>query len=136
MRSPRLLSACLVPIALVACSGGKSGPTESTQRTTPTVVASAQIRFTPSTITVPVGGTVTWRFEATPHNVTFRPAAGAPSDIGGANANTSVPRSFRVAGTFVYDCTLHPGIMTGSITVGQGSNQPPGEPPPPYPGYP
>jgi plastocyanin len=132
MRVPRRLSACLVPIAFVACSGGEGGPTESTQRTGPTVVASAAARFTPSTLTVPVNGTVTWRFEATPHNVTFRQAVGAPSNIGGENANTSVPRSFRTAGTFVYDCTLHPG-MTGSVTVGQGSNQPPGEPPPGYP---
>jgi len=135
MRAPRLLSAWLVPIALAACSGGKAGPTESTQRTGATVVASAQARFTPSVITVPVGGTVTWRFEATAHNVTFRQAVGAPSNIDGANANTSIPRSFSVAGTFVYDCTLHPG-MSGSITVGQGSNQPPGNPPPGYPDYP
>jgi plastocyanin len=132
MRMPGLLSVWLVSVTLVACSGGKGGPTESTQRTGPTVVASAEARFTPSAITVPAGGSVTWRFEATPHNVTFRQAVGAPADIGGANANTSVSRSFRTGGTFLYDCTLHPG-MSGAITVGQGSNPPPGEPPPGYP---
>ena len=134
MRIRGVLSACLVAIttvALGACSSGDSGPTGSTQRGTPTVVATAQARFNPSAITVPVGGTVTWRFESMPHNVTFRQASGVPSNIG-TNSNASVSRSFALGGTFVYDCTLHPG-MSGSVTVGQGSNPPPGEPGGGYP---
>src|SRR3712207_4628044 len=137
MRVPGLLSACLVATTLVACSGDPAAPAGSRQGGTPTVLATVEARFTPSAITVPVGGTVTWQFQATPYNVSFRQASGAPSDITGANANTSLARSFPVAGAFVYDCTLHRG-MTGTVPVGQSSNQPPppGEPPPGYPDYP
>jgi plastocyanin len=121
MRTLGLLGGCLATV--VACSSDKA--TGSEQESGATVVASADARFSPSAVTVPLGGTVTWRFEATPHNVMFRVASGAPGDIPGSNANTSVARTFGVAGSYGYDCTLHPG-MSGTVTVARETNPPPG----------
>ena len=117
-------------LAIAACSSDKATGTQTGgQQSTPTVLALASIRFSPPSITVPVNSSVTWQFEGTAHNVTFRVATGAPDDIPGANANTSVSRTFNTPGVFAYDCTLHPG-MSGSITVGQAPTQPPPQPPP------
>lgn len=80
------------------------------------VTATNGLTFQPGTARVATGGEVTWEFEATGHNVTFDAVAGAPADIGGSNANTSISRSFATAGTFPYECTIHPG-MSGSVQV-------------------
>jgi plastocyanin len=71
--------------------------------------------FTPATVEVRPGGTVTWTFGALAHNVTFRSATGAPANIP-TSANTSVARTFATAGSFPYDCTIHAG-MSGTVTV-------------------
>jgi len=71
--------------------------------------------FTPFQVTVPVGGTVRWEFPQKPHNVIFDRKTGAPTDIQ-STANSAVSRTFALAGTFPYDCTLHPG-MAGEVVV-------------------
>lgn len=71
--------------------------------------------FIPFQVTVPVGGTVRWEFPQKPHNVIFDRKPGAPSDIQ-STANAAVSRTFTLAGTFPYDCTLHPG-MSGEVVV-------------------
>jgi plastocyanin len=71
--------------------------------------------FTPFQVTIPVGGAVRFEFPARPHNVIFDRKTGAPQDIQ-STANASVSRTFGVAGTFPYDCTLHPG-MSGEVIV-------------------
>jgi plastocyanin len=70
-------------------------------------------QFTPSAIQVAPGTTVTWTWAqaASQHNVTFQDGA---SQILGGGATYS--RTFQTAGTFTYQCTLHPG-MTGTVTV-------------------
>ena len=80
---------------------------------TATVDATLSNTFTPATVVVTVGGTVTWNF-ATLHNVTFD-GAGAPANV--PNTGTgSVSRTFPAAGTYAYQCTLHPG-MSGNVRV-------------------
>ena len=71
--------------------------------------------FTPSSVAVSVGGTVTWTFGALEHNVDFQGATGAPADIPNTS-NASVTRTFNTAGNFAYVCTLHSG-MSGSVLV-------------------
>ena len=70
--------------------------------------------FSPASVDVAVGATVTWNFQAT-HNVTFAFAPGVPSDISDTPSG-SAARTFTQAGTFNYQCTLHPG-MTGTVIV-------------------
>jgi plastocyanin len=61
-------------------------------------------------------GTVRFVFPPDPHNVIFRhDTPGPPADID-ILSNTNVSRTFNTAGTFTYDCTVHPG-MTGLIVV-------------------
>jgi len=58
---------------------------------------------------------VTFTFQATTHNVNFANVAGAPAGIA-ATASSGVQRLFATAGTFGYDCSLHPG-MNGTVIV-------------------
>lgn len=76
---------------------------------------SATFAWDPRTVLLQRGGTVTWSNESgTAHTVTFDPATGAPANIATLTGSTS--RTFGTAGTFAYECTLHPG-MQGTITV-------------------
>jgi plastocyanin len=80
-----------------------------------TVTAQTANAFTPATIDIARTGTVSFVFESTIHNVQFDTNAGAPSDIPN-RSNTTVDRTFNTAGTFGYDCGLHPG-MSGTVVV-------------------
>ena len=80
-----------------------------------TVSAGAANDFSPPTVAIARGGTVTWTFGAVIHNVEFGNTPGAPAGIGNSS-NTSVARSFATAGTFSYTCTLHAN-MNGTVIV-------------------
>jgi plastocyanin len=99
-------------------STGSTGGTGSTGSTTPAtnqIIASNAIAFNPTTLTVAKGTDVTFTFQDITHNVTFDGTSGAPSNIGNT-ANGSVVRTFATAGTFGYQCTIHPG-MRGTVIV-------------------
>jgi plastocyanin len=112
----------LTCFAASACGGGGYGstPMSPTPPNPPPaadqVNATASLAFDPSTLTTQVGHAVTFAFGSVGHNVFFDAAAGAPSDISGVNANTSVARTFNTAGTFTYTCHIHPG-MHGTVVV-------------------
>jgi plastocyanin len=74
------------------------------------------LSFSPTTLTVNAGETVTFAFQSVAHNVFFDPAAGAPANIDGANANTSATRVFATPGRYHYTCHIHPQ-MEGSVVV-------------------
>jgi Plastocyanin len=68
-------------------------------------------------VTIAVGGTVTVDFGSVAHNVFFDNApAGAPANITAATSNASMALTFNQAGTFVYNCHIHPG-MHGTVVV-------------------
>jgi len=93
--------------AAIAVTGPTSGPLAAAVGTTTNT-------FTVPSVTVAVGGTVTWTIGAIPHNVIFS-SSGAPQSIG-TTSSTSASRTFATAGTFPYECTLHAG-MTGTVNV-------------------
>ena len=103
---------------VAACGGGMAtSPTPPSASATATVQATPSIQFTPRTVNLTVGGTVTFAFGAVDHNLYFDNApAGAPANITAPTSNTSVARTFTTPGRFDYNCHLHPG-MTGTVVV-------------------
>ncbi len=83
------------------------------------VAATSSIKFSPNTVTIQRGGTVTFDFGSVAHNVFFDGApAGAPANIAGENANSSKTLTFGTEGTFVYNCHIHPGMQGTVVVVG------------------
>jgi plastocyanin len=118
MSYKRFLIAVLFSAA-AACSGSGYGTGPGTNPPPPpprTVAATNGLVFTPSTLHVNAGDQVTFSFGSVAHNVFFGVANGAPSNIDGINANSSVQRTFPTAGTYTYTCHLHPG-MSGTVVV-------------------
>lgn len=78
------------------------------------VVTIKNFDFQPMAVTVPVGGSVTWKnLDGEPHTVTgldgaFRSAA--------LDENESFSFKFAKPGVYKYVCTIHPK-MTGTVTV-------------------
>jgi plastocyanin len=69
--------------------------------------------FLPSNLTVPAGTTVRWvNNSSVTHNVVS--ATGLFNEL--LNVGESYSYTFSDAGTYNYECTIHPG-MTGTITV-------------------
>jgi plastocyanin len=116
MRPHRRLLLAPLSVFLASCFSEAPPAPPPVAPQTATVQGSATANvFSPATVTVARGGTVTWTFGARPHNVSFLATTGAPSNIP-TTTNNQVSREFTAAGTFAYACTLHPG-MFGTVTV-------------------
>lgn len=79
------------------------------------IVSMPGFTFVPAEVTIKVGQTVAFDFPAEPHNVIFIKKPGAPEDIQ-ETTRQIVTRRFNVAGSFPYECTIHPG-MDGTVEV-------------------
>jgi plastocyanin len=108
-------------VTLSATSGAISGSKAITvaapsgTATTAYVLASTGTAFFPTNITIAQGGTVTFVFGATTHNVFYSNVTGRPANIGDST-NQDVTSTFTTKGTFPISCGLHVG-MVGTITV-------------------
>jgi plastocyanin len=71
--------------------------------------------FSPATVTIARGGTVSWEISGATHNVTFQGAAPAGGNVPDTRSGT-VSRTFSTAGSYPYSCTRHSG-MNGSVVV-------------------
>ena len=127
MRARLVLSlfACLIGITAAGCGGnpGSPSPTSSSTGGSGTAVTiplssdrvygAGDPMFSPASLTVAAGTTVTWQNKdtiahtSTSNNGVFNGSL-AP---GGSYSYT-----FGAKGTYQYHCTIHPG-MTGSVTV-------------------
>jgi plastocyanin len=104
-------------LAGLACSSGEDissmgpGPTGD--------VTVGNNVFTPATLNVDVGRTVTWVWSpgGVNHNVTFDD--GSPGSATQSSGNFQ--RTFATAGSFAYHCTIHgAAVMHGVVNVGGG----------------
>ena len=74
----------------------------------------ANFAFSPATVTVSVGDTVTWtNHDNAPHNATADDGSFSTPNI---NDGQSTSHRFTQQGTFSYICTIHPN-MHGTILV-------------------
>jgi plastocyanin len=117
VRTARLLVATvlLAAVVLVGCSSsGSSGPPTTLG---PDDVEVANFAFTPSSLTVKAGTTVTWHFNqpSAPHNVVS--LANPPVFNSGTPKGTGTfSFTFTSPGTYPYVCQVHPN-MHGTIVV-------------------
>jgi trimeric autotransporter adhesin len=86
-------------------------------------VTTPNLTFAPRSVTIPVGGTVTWQFSGSTHNVTFQGSSPTGGSIGDQNPGSSANRTFGAAGTYDYVCSRHNG-MSGTVVVQGGGGTP------------
>jgi plastocyanin len=107
---------------LTGCSGSSTpaSPTPTPTGTTAnaSIVSGAfnltTTSFSPNPLNVAVGTTVTWmNNDVTTHNAT---ADNGLFATGSMPAGASASVKFSTAGSFVYHCTIHPG-MVGTVNV-------------------
>ena len=110
----RLATAVLAATLLIAgCSSGDAPSAEPVA--TNQVELPKSYRFEPASIVVDAGSTVTWTNQDDfPHNVHLLDGSDRTIDLPLGEQGTL---TFDEAGTFDYECSLHPQQMTGSVTV-------------------
>ena len=121
-RSTSLLTvATALILALAACSGGGGDATQTAAEgdggDSGETVSLAGGQFSPSTLTIPVGTTVTFT-DGAGHTVT-NGTDGTPVDAPIVDEEWSgdpIVVSFDEAGTFDFTCRIHPG-MSLTVTV-------------------
>jgi plastocyanin len=106
-----------VALALLNTMRGKEPETRESApaKATKTEVVIGNYSFSPKTLTVPVGATVTWtNHDKVPHLVTSTNDQFKKSPL--LKAGQSFSNTFATGGTYSYFCSIHPQ-MTGKIIV-------------------
>jgi plastocyanin len=117
--SALLLALTVSALAFAACSssGSGAGGAGSSSVATSTVDLPPSYKFVPADITVKAGTTVTWtNHDNFSHSVQFRDG-GLPTEPQLMKPGESTTFTFQAAGTFHYQCSLHPQQMQGTVTV-------------------
>lgn len=120
----KVLFRFMLPVILVAVFLGCSSSSNSSPTAPPVggqnTVTMQNTAFSPQSITVTVGTTVTWtNKDPFPHTVTSG-TPGSPDGMfnsGNIAPNGSFSHTFNTAGTFHYYCTIHQPNMTGTVIV-------------------
>jgi plastocyanin len=111
-----IIISLIAVVSLSACSSGNGASTTktSTQSVSGNTINIINFTFTPVTLTVSVGTTVTWTNN---DSTTHRPVSDTGVFDGGNLAtNATFSFTFNTAGTFPYHCSIHPS-MTGTVIV-------------------
>jgi plastocyanin len=99
-------------VTLVSPAPAPAAPA-SAARVNATVTV-ANMAFTPKTVKVSVGGSVTWNFPSTPAHTST--STQGFWDSGARASGASFSRTFTSAGAYPYHCTIH-AIMRGLVNV-------------------
>lgn len=114
--------------AAAGCGGagtdpGYGGPPNNPPPVNSNRVTVANNSFDPGSVTVSVGTSVTWTWDAcssdgyggktcTDHNVTFDDGV-----VSSTKSEGTWSRNFAKAGTYPYHCSVHGSYMSGSVVV-------------------
>ncbi len=102
----------------------KAGESKKAKAAATANVTISDFRFTPATVTVVKGDTVTWTNDGpTGHSAT---ASNGEFDTGIFPAGQSRSETFDTPGTYAYICTPHPN-MEGTVVVEAAGSDPAGE---------
>ena len=109
-RAMGLLSRAVFAAALLAAAGAGADDVATFQK-----VKIANMAFSPATLTVPAGTTVTWvNYDGDAHSVESRDKAFPSSPL--LNTGDKYSHTFDKPGTYTYYCAVH-AYMTGKIVV-------------------
>ncbi|MCM3920818.1 cupredoxin domain-containing protein [Frankia sp. AiPs1] len=96
-------------------AAGGGGATAAGKAVSTARVAIQNFAFSPATVTVKVGTTVTWtNQDSEPHTVTAKSGAGPDSPT--LDQGATYQYTFTKAGQYPYLCTIHP-FMLGTVVV-------------------
>lgn len=129
-----LIAAAVCAVSAIGCGGsgggytttpGNPGGTSNPTTAGPnTVTLTSDLTFSPGTMDVSKGTTVTWKWSpcadggyggyatCVSHSVLFDDGVSSPTQTDG-----SFSRTFNAAGTFKYHCAIHGSGMSGQINV-------------------
>jgi plastocyanin len=117
--SPFVVALMLVSVAAVGLMTPHKADAQTTQ-----AVTIADFAFSPASLTINVGDTVTWtNQDSATHTAT---ATDGSFDTGNLAQGASGSITFDTAGTFNYICSIHPQ-MTGTIIVQEAGAEPTAE---------
>jgi plastocyanin len=108
----------LMAIALITITGcGKNKSTNPNPTPTPTHLVTIQnFAFSPATMNIAPGDTVTWRNDdSVPHTVTSD--AGSELSSPTLGQGQTYQHVFASAGSFFYHCTIHSTMAHASVSV-------------------
>ncbi|HEY7051376.1 MAG TPA: cupredoxin family copper-binding protein [Mycobacterium sp.] len=112
-----LLSGCSSPSPHARHSSATPAPVTASSTTAPVsgnAVSIDNFAFSPATLTVKVGSTVTWtNRDEEPHNVVANDGSFRSH---GLDAQATYSHAFRTPGSYDYICSIHP-FMHGTVVV-------------------
>jgi plastocyanin len=110
-------------VVIVGLGGVLGVPAMATQG--PTITAS-DFEYTPPSLPIPVGGTVTFANAGGFHNFSFDDGQEFPSSARGPDdpAWNGLSRTFTQPGAYAFHCEAHPTQMQGTIIVGDATPTP------------
>lgn len=121
-RTIAVLGAAALVLLVVGCTSETVVTTPVTTPLSSNTVTIIDFAFQPSTLTVPIGTTVTWTNDGTSaHTVTSDTNV---FDSGQMQAGATFNYKFQVAGDWPYHCSNHPTQMLGTIRVQSAEGQP------------
>jgi len=115
-----MLFACALSLALVACTSNTSSSAQSAGTAGGTVVTLSGLAFSPTSLTLKAGTTVTFQNKDTVDHTVTNGKDGTPDANAAFNkmlpVGQSVDITFDKAGTFNVTCTIH-STMNMTVTV-------------------